>query len=97
MEESLQPKKKMPAEIDNKLEKFLKYDKKCLKFDAYWDDRESMYGDIRDFVVLYYLTDDSIQIDEKVDENSGRSGGILLKRQKLPKVSSTHNKSMQNF
>lgn len=69
--------------LENKLEKFLKFDKRCLKFDAYWDDRDSPSGDIHDLVVLYYLSDDTIQINEVFKH--GRPT-VLYKRLKLPKV-----------
>lgn len=68
---------------DNKLEKFLKFDNCCLRFDAYWDDRDSPSGDIHNLIVYYYLADDTIQITEisKRDRPT-----ILYKRLKLPKV-----------
>lgn len=88
MEDSLQPKKpKIKEEDANKLKKFLEFDNACLKFDAYWDDRNSLNGDIRELIVYYYLCDDTIQINEKFKENCGRDKATtLIKRQKLPKV-----------
>lgn len=88
MDDSLKPKKsKAKNDAANKLEKFLNFDKLVLKFDAYWDDRSSSCGDIRELIVYYYLADDTIQINEKVKLNSGRSAsGTFLKRQHLPKV-----------
>lgn len=67
-----------------KLEKFLKFDNCCLRFDAYWDDRGSLSGDIHNLIVYYYLADDTIQITEI--SKQGRPT-ILYKRLKLPKVS----------
>lgn len=70
---------------ERKLKKKLKSDNNCcLKFDAYWDDRDSVSGDIHILIVYYYLSDDTIQINE-----ISRHGKptILYKRLKLPKVS----------
>lgn len=69
--------------IENKLEKFLKFDNCCLKFDAYWDDRFSLSGDIHNLIVLYYLSDDTIQINEVFKRGKPT---VLYKRLKLPKV-----------
>lgn len=66
-----------------KLGKFLKFGTSCLKFKAYWDDRQSIGGDIRDLILYFYLCDDTIQINEINDE--GKSS-TMYKRQKLPKV-----------
>ena len=46
----------------------------------------SEYGDLRKFVVLYYLADDTIEILEVLPPNSGRDApSIFLKRQRLPR------------
>lgn len=73
----------MCHEDRNKLGKFLKFGTSCLKFTAYWDDRQSVGGDIRDLILYFYLCDDTIQINEINDR--GKSS-IMYKRQKLPKV-----------
>ncbi|XP_031628487.1 EF-hand domain-containing family member C2 [Contarinia nasturtii] len=67
---------------ENKLEKFLRFDNLCLKFDAYWDDRDSPLGDIHDLIVYYYLSDDTIQINEIFKQGRPTT---LYKRLKLPK------------
>lgn len=54
-----------------------------LKFDAYWDDRSSPYGEIHKLTVFYYLCDNTIQIVEKPEH--GRPF-MFYKRLKLPKV-----------
>ena len=54
------------------LRKFLKYDKKVLKFKALWDDSKSLYGEKRFFTLQYYLSDDNIEIREIYESNSGR-------------------------
>lgn len=78
--ESAKPK---PPKEENRLEKFLKFDKCSLKFDAYWDDRESQSGDIHYLTVYYYLSDDTIQINETVPKERPVT---LYRRLKLPKV-----------
>lgn len=82
MGEALQPRKsRMPCDDTDKLEKFLKYDNKRLRFDAYWDDRCSVSGEFHDLVVYYYLCDDTFQICEVSPHKSA-----LFRRLKLPKV-----------
>lgn len=76
------PLKKSQSE-ENKLEKFLKFDNCCLRFDAYWDDRGSLSGDIHNLIVYYYLADDTIQITE-VSKHARQT--IFYRRLKLPKV-----------
>lgn len=85
--ESTKP--RVPKE-ENRLEKFLKFDNCCLKFDAYWDDRDSQSGDIHYLVVYYYLSDDTIQINE-VPKNG--KPVTLYRRLKLPKVGRSHDES----
>lgn len=82
LEEDWSAPKLVPRE-ENKLEKFLKFGNCCLKFDAYWDDRDSPSGDIHNLTVYYFLADDTIQISETLD--NGKST-VLYKRLKLPKV-----------
>ena len=36
-------------------ERFLKFNGKVLRFYAYWDDRKSMFGDKKFFIVNYFL------------------------------------------
>lgn len=84
-ENSMQPRK--PFKRVDTLGKFLKNDRKVLRFGGYWDDTNCENGDIRHLEVLYHLSDDTIEIKEKLPENSGRdSNGMFLKRMKLPKV-----------
>lgn len=78
--ESAKP--RLPKE-ENKLEKFLKFDNCSLKFDAYWDDRESQSGDIHYLNLYYYLSDDTIQITEMIKNEKPVT---LYRRLKLPKV-----------
>lgn len=70
----------------DKLQKFLEYDRKVLRFFCVWDDRESMFGELREFVLHYYLVDDCVEVREVQKPNNGRDPfPILLRRQRLPK------------
>jgi hypothetical protein len=76
--------KPMHAGIDA-TQKFLQNDGRVLRFYAQWDD-DKMYGEIRPYIVHYFLADDSIEVQEVAIPNSGRDPfPSLLKRQKLPK------------
>lgn len=80
MDEASQPKRPaIPKEVHNKLEKFLLFDSKVLKFDAIWDDRKSKFGWVRELILYYYLVDDTIQI------SSVEAPKKFLGRQRLPK------------
>lgn len=66
---------------------FLRNDRKVLCFSGYWDDRESMFGDLRHLELYYFLADDTVQIKELYERNSGRDGpSTFLARAKLPKT-----------
>ena len=65
---------------------FLKFDRKVLRFVCIWDDRESLYGDVLQFKLHYFLSDDTIEVLAVYGQNSGRDGGSrLVKRCKIPK------------
>lgn len=65
---------------------FLANDKKVLRFYCMWDDRDQLYGDVRLFVLHYFLSDDSIEIAETNPPNCGRDPfPSFVKRQKVPK------------
>lgn len=71
------------------LKRFLQYDGKVLRFFCLWDDSSSLFGDRREFVLHYFLSDDTIEIRELLPLNSGRDAmSSFLRRSKLPKVSS---------
>ncbi|MEW5310689.1 MAG: hypothetical protein WDW38_002460 [Sanguina aurantia] len=66
-----------------------------LRFWAVWDDRDSMYGDRRPYVLHYYLEDDSVEILDVNENNSGRDPfPIFLKRAPLPKVAVRANTTL---
>jgi len=67
----------------DKLDQFLKYDRKVLRFYMAWDDRKSLYGELRPFVLHYYLSDDTMEILEVRRANAGRDPfPLYLKRGK---------------
>lgn len=66
-------------------QKFLKNDGKVLRFYARWDDTK-MYGEKRPYIIHYFLADDTVEVLEVSQPNSGHgSFPALLKRSKLPK------------
>ncbi|ORY36745.1 hypothetical protein BCR33DRAFT_663939 [Rhizoclosmatium globosum] len=71
---------------NDKLRRFLENDRKVLRFFCIWDDRDSMFGEIREFVIHYYLVDDCVEVREVKKPNNGRDPfPILLRKQRLPK------------
>jgi len=65
---------------------FLQYDRKVLRFVCIWDDRESLYGDVQQFKLHYFLADDTIEVLAVHGQNSGRDPApLLVKRSKVPK------------
>jgi hypothetical protein len=65
---------------------FLECGQKALCFEAVWDDRERLYGDVQFFRLFYYLADDTIEVLPVQKKNDGRyPSPKLLKRMKLPK------------
>ncbi|KAM7539238.1 hypothetical protein Aperf_G00000058353 [Anoplocephala perfoliata] len=79
-------KSRRPVKRSNRFRQFLDHDRHVLRFFCFWDDTNSLYGDARDFVLHYFLADDTVEIIERVPENSGREViPCFLKRQKLPK------------
>ncbi|XP_049622856.1 EF-hand domain-containing family member C2 [Suncus etruscus] len=75
-----------PYEPLDNLKKFLLYDRKVLRFLGLWDDTASFFGDRRELILNYFLSDDTIEIKEFLPQNSGRIPmTFFLKRGKLPK------------
>mmetsp|Transcript_4241 Transcript_4241/g.7013 ORF Transcript_4241/g.7013 Transcript_4241/m.7013 type:complete len:624 (-) Transcript_4241:564-2435(-) len=71
----------------DKLRQFLEHNKRVLRFWCIWDDRQQMYGDRRPYVLHYFLEDDTVEILEINENNSGRDPfPIFLRRSPLPKV-----------
>lgn len=85
--EKIQKQPKKPNVKVDTFGKFLKNDRKVLRFYANWDDRGTDFGDVRDLQVLFHLGDDTVEVKEIIPRNSGRwSNGMFLRRAKLPKV-----------
>ena len=54
------------------LDRFIAFDRKVLSFDAVWDDSERLYGDLRFYNVNFFLADETIEVHELHEANSGR-------------------------
>lgn len=68
------------------LEQFLANDRKVLRFYCFWDDTASAFGAQRDYILHYFLGDDTIEIREVYGKNEGRAEyPRLINRGKLPK------------
>jgi len=74
-----------PSDFDS-MKQFLVLDRKVLRFYAVWDDRHNMFGELREFILHYYLVDDTVEIREVHTQNDGRDPfPILLARQRVPR------------
>eukprot|EP00928_Gymnodinium_smaydae_P052851 TRINITY_DN36997_c0_g1_i1.p1 TRINITY_DN36997_c0_g1~~TRINITY_DN36997_c0_g1_i1.p1 ORF type:complete len:621 (-),score=133.06 TRINITY_DN36997_c0_g1_i1:88-1950(-) len=72
-----------PADL--RLIQFLQNDRKVLRFKAYWDD-PTPYGNRIYFTVHYYLSNNTVEINEAHARNSGRDGyPVFYKRAPLYK------------
>lgn len=68
---------------NNGREGYMKFGNQSLRFRCAWDNTDMLYGDMLEFALVYYLSDDTIEIN-----STGSKGGSfvkLLKRSKLPK------------
>ncbi|PAA83009.1 hypothetical protein BOX15_Mlig019168g1 [Macrostomum lignano] len=84
LDESMQPLR--PYERHDTLRQFLDHDRHVLRFFCCWDDTDSLYGENREMVLHYFLSDDTVEIREVVKANSGRDAApCFLRRQPLPK------------
>eukprot|EP01038_Epipyxis_sp_PR26KG_P005599 gene5599-7728_t len=71
--------------VDNKgREGFNRFGNKTVKFRCVWDNTANLYGDVLEFCLSYYLSDDTIEV---ISIANSSVPGItkLLKRSKLPK------------
>jgi len=65
---------------------FLDYDQDKLRFSLVWDNSDALFGDIMDYSMLYYLGDDTVQIQQSRRANTGREEfPTLFKRDQLLK------------
>jgi hypothetical protein len=56
------------------------------RFFAVWDDRDSQYGELRQYIIYYYLADDTVEVQEVYKDNAGRDPvPLLLRKMKLPR------------
>ncbi|XP_060046027.1 EF-hand domain-containing protein 1 isoform X1 [Erinaceus europaeus] len=75
-----------PSDFDQ-LKQFLTFDKQVLRFYAIWDDTDSMFGECRNYIIHYYLMDDTVEIREVHERNNGRDPfPLLMNRQRMPKI-----------
>jgi len=75
---------------DKKEKQFLLNDRKVLRFQAFWDDH-TLYGSRVYFAVHYYLSDNTVEINEAHARNSGRDAyPVFYKRGKLLKKNSVN-------
>ncbi|XP_073330014.1 EF-hand domain-containing family member C2 [Pagrus major] len=74
-----------PYERCDTLKQYLEHDRNVLRFNCFWDDTESVFGDVRELILHYFLADDTIEICEVIPPNSGRDVSKFLRRNKLPK------------
>jgi hypothetical protein len=66
------------------LKRFLEYDGKVLRFYCTWNDTKSMFGEKRNFVLVYFLVDGTSEIRQVLPPNSGRDNvAQFLKKTKL--------------
>ena len=68
------------------LESFLQNDRKVLSFSIVWEDRSYDGGD-KFFILNYFLADQTVEVKEIIEQNSGKTPfPMLLKKQKLSKT-----------
>ncbi|KAJ8609562.1 hypothetical protein CTAYLR_006046 [Chrysophaeum taylorii] len=81
--------KELPFNDEASLPSFIKYDRKVLCFKAYYE--ENVHGStierqrVRKCLIYYYLEDDTIQMTEPTEGNSGIPQGQFIRRHRLPK------------
>ena len=69
-----------------KLRQFLANDGHVLRFFAYWDDRDRPFGDMRHFVIYYFLADDTMEVNEVLRQNDGKYPfPSFVRRTQIPK------------
>lgn len=77
-----------PKGIGSNKPAWVAFDRQVLKFDAYFQEavherREERYR-IRKCIIYFYLEDDTIQVLEPKQENSGIPQGTLVRRHRIP-------------
>ncbi|XP_068615767.1 EF-hand domain-containing protein 1-like [Brachionichthys hirsutus] len=80
-----QPSHTTPSDFD-RTRQFLTMDRKVLRFFALWDDADSLSTETRPVTIQYFLVDDTVEVREVHEPNSGRDPApVLMRRQKLHK------------
>eukprot|EP00768_Dysnectes_brevis_P001881 gnl/Dysnectes_brevis/1542_a1750_1226.p1 GENE.gnl/Dysnectes_brevis/1542_a1750_1226~~gnl/Dysnectes_brevis/1542_a1750_1226.p1 ORF type:complete len:530 (-),score=152.13 gnl/Dysnectes_brevis/1542_a1750_1226:116-1705(-) len=70
----------------DRLARFLRHDRQVLRFYAFWDQRDRLYGELRRLIIHYFLADSTVEVLEVLPPNSGRDPfPQFLRRQRLPK------------
>ncbi|KAK5903450.1 hypothetical protein CgunFtcFv8_007230 [Champsocephalus gunnari] len=83
-----------PSNFDQ-MQQFIDMDRKVLRFFALLDDADALFADTRAVTIQFYLGDNTVEIREVHEANSGHDPfPILMHRQKLPK---TFKATPQNF
>ena len=69
---------------------------KELRFKAIWDDSTRMYGGRNEYSLIYYLTDDQIEIRNKKASAGGGPFPLLVKKGRLPRDFEAANEISDN-
>jgi hypothetical protein len=77
------------ATSSHDLKKFIQNDRKVLRFFCLWDDRDSLYGDRRPYVLHYFLADDTVEVRNTWDPFKFYQ--CQLKGEAQPKYSTTRD------
>ena len=84
----------LPFNDEASLPNFLKFDRKVLRFNGYHEEdvSESTFERqrVRKCLVYYYLENDTIQMIEPTEENSGMPQGAFVRRHRIPKPRFQH-------
>lgn len=67
---------------------FMRYGNKTLKFLCVWDNTGTLYGDRQQFTLVYYLSDDTIEIFAAPSSTAKDQFSRLLKRSRLARAAS---------
>ena len=66
---------------------FLQHSGHVLRFWGYWDNRCDLNGDLRQFVIHYFLSDGCMEVRELIKANSGYENyPMFVRKAKIPKV-----------
>ncbi|RHY33036.1 hypothetical protein DYB32_001925 [Aphanomyces invadans] len=84
-----------------KVQQFMLYSNKVLRFYCRWDDPHPLYPASRPFVLHYYLADDTVEVREATKDRGIGKHPVLLSRRRLPyespHVDAAHVKAASRF